>query len=162
MSSDKVGTSIEIEGVGKTIRALKEFTPDIHKDMNKAIRTALNWTKQAAIAKYPKGAYTVRINKKKILGSVATAGGASAPSWNDAAPGVRAAIFEFAGSQQQGKSPQAQALIASLNSRYGTPGRFLWSAWDETGDQVTDSIRAVVKRAEARLQERLNAAGEGF
>ena len=162
MSQAKAGNSINVTGVRQTAAALKAFTPDVHKEMNKAIRQALNWTKDAAQTKYPKGNWTVRINKKKILGSISTAGGSSAASWADASPGVRAAIFEFAGSAGPGKSPQAAAMIDSLTARYGTPGRFLWAAWDDTSDMVLDSIRMVVKNAERKLQTHLDAAGETY
>jgi hypothetical protein len=53
-------------------------------------------------------------------------------------------------------------MIDSLTARYGTPGRFLWAAWDDTSDMVLDSIRMVVKNAERKLQTHLDAAGETY
>jgi len=156
------GTAIEIKGVKATTRALKEFAPELRKDLNRAIRRSLDQVKRGAEGRYPNGSWSIRINNKKILGSLGTMGGRSSDSWADADPGVRAAIFEFAGSTGQGKSPQAQAMIESLNNRYGQPGRFLWDAWDDSGDLAKNQIRMAVKNAERQLQAKLTAMGEAF
>lgn len=163
-TGSRAGTSIEVKGVGETIRALKAFEPEIHKALNKTIRSALNEVKAGAQARYPKGAWTVRINQKNMLGTIRTAPGSSADakSFGEAAPGVRAAVFEFAGKYQDGKTPQAKAMIASLNARYGSPGRFLWDSWDANASYVVDNIREAVLNAESRLQANLDAAGESY
>lgn len=156
-------TAIEVSGVGKTIRALEAFAPEIKDRLNKEIRKSLTSTKQRAQSKYPKGAYTIQINKKKILGSVTTQkGSVNGKRWGEADAGARAAIFEFAGSNQDGRTPQARGLIESLNRRYGTTGRFLWSAWDETGKDVLENIRTAVLSAERDLQNKLDSIGESF
>lgn len=155
-------TSIEVQGVKQTVAALKAFTPDIHKALTKSIREALKFTQEVAKSKYPSGAWSIRINQKKVLGSITTASGAKAVRWGESSGGVRAAIFEFAGAVQSGKTPQAQALIASLNSRYGSTGRFLWAAWDETGNGVLESIRYEVLKAERQLQAHLEETGQAF
>jgi hypothetical protein len=162
---DRQNSNIQITGVKETARALKEFAPDLHKSMNKEIRKSLNVVKARAQSKYPKGSWKININQKRILGSiVATSGGGTSTgsSWSNAPDGVRAAIFEFAGSKTDGATPQAKGLIKSLNARYGTPGRFLWSAWDETGKQALSEIETAVRRAERDLQGRLDAIGEEF
>jgi hypothetical protein len=156
-------TAIGVEGVAKTVRALDAFAPEIKARLNREIRKALNDTKTRAQSKYPKGAYVTLVNKKKILGSVTTArGGVNGRRWGEADAGARAAIFEFAGSRQEGRTPQARGLIKSLNARYGTTGRFLWSAWDETGKDVLDRIRTSVLSAERDLQSKLDSIGESF
>lgn len=158
---DRTGTSIDVLGVKKTIRALKAFAPEVEKRLNNEIRKSLRRTRDRALSKYPKGAYTVQVNAKKILGTVlATPGGTRAKRWGDSAPGIKAAVFEFAGSRQRGETPQARRMIESLNARYGQPGRFLWSAWDETGKDVLSDIKTALKRAERDLQATLDASGE--
>lgn len=162
-ANNRAGTNIRITGVKQTVRALKEFQPALYKQMNREIRSALQVVKDRARGKYPTGDWAVRVNTKNLLGTVtATARGGAAPSWANASGGQRAAIFEFAGSRTMGATPQAKGLIESLTRRYGTPGRFLWAAWDESATQVLSEIEGAVKRAERDLQANLDAAGEGF
>lgn len=155
---------IEVTGVRETIRALAAFEPEIKKTLNKTIRSALNQTRDAARARYPKGDWVVRITQKNLLGAIAARGGQGADptkSWAALPGGARAAIFEFINQAPSGR-PQVEGLIDSLNRRYGSPGRFLWEAWDATGENVVDTIRDAVLQAEARLQAGLDAAGEAF
>lgn len=164
MAVMRTGQAIEVTGIRGTVRALKAFTPEMHKALNKTIRTALNDVKAGAEGRYPKGAWVVRINTRNMLGSIRTAPGTvgDAKSWGETSPGVRAAIFEFAGKYQPGATPQAKAMIASLNARYGSPGRFLWDAWDDRGKAALDTIKQAVLTAERNLQAELDAAGESF
>lgn len=161
--SERVGTNIRIDNVKKTVAALAAFDPELRKTLNSSIRVALAKVDAAAKSNYPSGAWAIRINNKKILGSIAArAGGKRGTNWGDSAPGIRAAIFEFAGKNQPGKTPQAQGLINHLNARYGQPGRFLWAAWDQVGSGVLNDIEAAVKSAERDLQANLDAAGEAY
>lgn len=163
---DRINANIQIDGVKSTIRALKEFEPGIRLRMNREIRRSLETVKGRALAKYPTGAYDIKITQKNMLGSIRAASGGATLSrsqrWGDAPPGIRAAIFEFAGSLDSGATPQAEGLIKHLNAKYGSPGRFLWAAWDESGRQVLEQIATAVKRAERDLQASLDAAGESF
>jgi hypothetical protein len=159
----RANSSIGVDGIKGTMRALEAFAPEINKRLKKDIRRALNDTKIRAQAKYPNGAYSVVINRKKPLGSVmASAGRRIDDDWGASDDGVRAAIFEFAGSNQEGRTPQARGLIKSLNTRYGQPGRFLWAAWDETGKDVLDRIRTSMLEAERDLQRKLDAEGQAY
>ena len=160
----RTGSNIQIDNVKETVRALKEFEPEIQRRLNRQIRKALQPTLAGAQARYPKGQWQINITQKKLLGSIAAAsgGGAVGRNWDESAPGIRAAIFEFAGSIQPGKTPQAQGLIRSLTERYGSPGRFLWDAWDAEGKQALEQIRESVQQAERELQARLSASGEDF
>lgn len=164
MAGKGASSNIRVENVKETITALAAFEPEIHKRLNVQIRKAMGRIKTRAQGKYPAGAWQVQLNKKRILGSIRTTPGSSldATRWGEAAPGVRAAIFEFAGSRSAGATPQARGLIKSLNARYGQPGRFLWAAWDEQGNAVLEEIRASVKSAERELQSRLDSRGESY
>lgn len=158
------GTNVRIDGVKQTVAALKAFEPDLLKAMNKGIRQALAPIRARAKGIYPGGQWSINLNTKKILGSVSAAagGGLNPQSWGGSAPGTKAAIFEFIGSRYSGKRPQVLGLIESLERRYGAPGRFLWAAWDESGDQALQDIEAAVKAAERDLQANLDAAGERY
>lgn len=156
-------TNIRITNVKATIAALDTFAPEVKKAMNKTIRQALDVVRTGAEQRYPKGAWSININQKKILGAIsARGGGERAARWGDSAPGIRAAIFEFAGSTQPGKTPQARAMIESLNRRYGAPGRFLWDAWDSQGQNALDQIQDAVYGAERELQAKLDGMGESY
>jgi hypothetical protein len=156
-------SNIRIDGVRQTIAALKAFTPDVEKVLGDQIRDALGATQEAAQNRYPRGSWVIGRNRKKLLGYIAArAGGKRAASWGDSAPGIRAGIFEFLGSTYGGSRPQVLGAIASLNARYGQPGRFLWSAWDESGQRVLDQIRVAVQEAEKKLQATLDAEGEAY
>lgn len=161
--TERLGSSIEVTGVKATIRALEVFAPEIRERLNKNIREALATTNIRAKGHFPQGAWVVRINKKKLLGTImAKPGNRVDNKWGDSDPGVKAAIFEFAGSRTSGATPQSKGLIASLNRRYGQPGRFLWAAWDETGKDVLDRIRTAMLAAERDLQSKLDSTGETF
>lgn len=163
MSEERTSVNIEIQGVRKTVAALKAFTPEIHKALNDNIKSALRDTQDTAKSIYPRGAWTVGVSQKKLLGYVAARGGGSrAQVWGDSSPGVRASIFEFAGTRSSSSRPQVVNMIASLNRRYGTPGRFLWEAWDRSGSGVLLDIRLSVQKAERELQAALDAAGEDY
>lgn len=158
-----IGTAIEIRGVRATRNALQDFSPDIKRRMDATIRAALRETRDAAISRYPTGDWVVRVNRRNLLGVIAArAGTGRASTFSASGGGVRAAVFEFAGKYQDGRTPQARGLIDSLNRRYGQPGRFLWDAWDATGEHVLTTIREAVLQAEAELQARLDAAGETY
>lgn len=160
---DRVGSSMEITGVRSTVNGLRAFAPDIEQAMDKEIKAALGRTKAVAGMYYPGGKWTVGRSKKKLVGYIsATAGGTRGKTWGESAGGIRAAIFEFAGTNQSGKTPQAKGLIAHLNSKYGSPGRFLWRAWDETGVDVLHDIAVSVKKAEKELQARLDSEGTAY
>lgn len=159
----RTGASIEIRGVRSTRNALQAFVPDVKRRMDNTIRAALRQTRDAARSRYPKGDWVVRVNSKNLLGVIAArAGTGGGPSWAASGGGVKAAVFEFMGSRSDGSTPQARATIESLNRRYGAPGRFLWDAWDATGENVLDTIREAVLAAEAELQATLDAAGEDY
>lgn len=156
-------SNIRITGVKGTITALREFAPEIEAVLDAEIRAALEATQRAAQSRYPGGSWIVGRNRKKLLGYVAArAGGRRAQRFGDSAPGIRAAIFEFAGAQQPGRTPQAAGMIASLNSRYGGTGRFLWGAWDSTGKSVLAGIASAVRLSEKALQAKLDSLGEEY
>ncbi len=156
-------TNIRITGVAKTVKALREIEPEVAKRMNTTIRKALSVTSAGAKQRYPKGAWSVNINTKKILGSISARSGLRLDNdWGNSAPGVKAAIFEFAGSRQPGRTPQARGLIKSLTERYGQPGRFLWDSWDDTGKEALNTIEQAIRSAERELQMKLDAAGETY
>lgn len=155
--------SISIDGSYQTIRALAVFEPDLHKLMRKDFRRALNITRTAALSEYPTGEWKIRFSNKNLFGQIVAAGGGlRADSWGQSGGGVRAAIFEFVGTRYAGDRPQVLGLIQHMTVKYGSPGRFLWDAWDRTGRDVLDQIAWHFKEYERTFQARLDAAGEAY
>lgn len=161
MSDTSLDLDLRIGGIKATITALKNLAPDVKREMDREIRLVMTTVKSGAESRYPNGAWSVKLNAKRLFGSVeAVAGGERADTWSDSGPGVKAAVFEFAGKYQSGKTPQAKAMIESLNARYGSPGRFLWDSWDANKTRALAQIKNAVLRAERELQTRLDAAGD--
>jgi hypothetical protein len=161
MSDTSLDLDLRVGGVKATIAALRNLAPDVKREMDREIRSVMTTIKAGAESRYPAGAWSVKLNAKRLFGSVeAIGGGERADTWRDSGPGVKAAVFEFAGKYQPGKTPQAKAMIASLNARYGSPGRFLWDSWDENKTRALAQIKTAVLRAESELQTRLDSAGD--
>ena len=91
--------------------------------------------------------------------AIGSAPGDSGSEWSQ--EGRLSAILEFYG-KVGAKSDQARTCTATLNSRYGTPGRFLWSSWDEQKGSSVPRIEAAVREAEKQLQATLDAQGVSY
>jgi hypothetical protein len=65
------------------------------------------------------------------------------------------AILEFAA---QPRCPQGASLVATLNERYGSPGRVLWGAWDRRAEAVNARIAGTIEGAERALQAAIDGA----
>lgn len=63
-------------------------------------------------------------------------------------------IFEMAGRESSGKTPQGRQMIATLTSRYGKPGRILWNAYDKNRDQVDKELVKLVERVMAAVNRK--------
>ena len=71
-----------------------------------------------------------------------------------------AAIFEFANAVRDAQPqniPRTRSLIATLNARYGGPGRFLWQTWDEEGLAAMAEVNAEIHAVESEYTARLRA-----
>lgn len=161
MSENSLDLDLRVAGVKATITALRNLAPDVKREMDREIRSVMSTVKAGAESRYPGGAWSVKLNAKRLFGSVeAISGGERGDTWRDSGPGVKASVFEFAGKYQPGKTPQAKAMIDSLNARYGSPGRFLWDSWDDNKTRALAQIKDAVLRAERELQTRLDTAGD--
>ena len=161
-----LGVAIMCRGVSRTVRALEAFAKDtIYREFNLTVRDALREVRDGAVARYPKGAWGVGRSKKRMLGYVfasrsGTRAGTRVEHWSQLPPGARSSLFEFAGHDQDGRTPGAKGLIESLDRRYGETGRFLWDSWDEHKAEVLTRVREAFIEAERQLQAQLDAAGE--
>ena len=71
-------------------------------------------------------------------------------------PARGAAIVEFAGKANPGGlTPRGASLIATLNERYGAPGRVLYQAFDEARPAMMENVERLVRATEANYSERM-------
>ena len=160
--------AVDVSGLPETRRLLRQFEPDLLKRLDAKMNSLARQLKASAQANFERTgasgtAYRVR-TRSRVSGfskAVTTTGGsvAAGEKWSSA-PGVLAAIFEFANGPRNAQPqnvPRVQSLIATLNARYGSPGRFLWAAWDSSGKQHLHEIDAEVKAVEAEYSARLRA-----
>jgi hypothetical protein len=152
------GGGVRIEGLDNTIKALRYLEPEIFKELRGAVQKAAKTTAAAASALRPGARYktSFRASGKfpggRIIGQMGAQ--SSRNDWSD--PATRSVIFEFA---KTGRTPQSAAAIDSFQSRYGSPGRFLWEAWDRQEDTYLSDVNAAVDKAAAAIQRRLETVG---
>lgn len=63
-------------------------------------------------------------------------------------------IFEMAGRESSGKTPQGKQMIATLNARYGKPGRILWQSYDKNKDLVDKELKLLVNKVMAAVNRK--------
>lgn len=76
------------------------------------------------------------------------------------------AIMEIAGTKsrgQQGKSnnPNAGAQFITNLSWYGTPGRFIWKAYDKMQSEIQSGTARETQRIAEEYEARINTFGDG-
>lgn len=156
---DKQTDGIVVTGMAETTLHLKNFHQDIYDVLRGEVRDILEVTRSSVKGRYPAGSWSISFGTNRWpAGSISTTGGSSkgVGSWSYAPAGVKASIFDTMGRRSGGKTPQAQATIASLNARYGAPQRFLWPAWMQNRRSSMQQIERSFRKAESDLQSRLN------
>lgn len=63
-------------------------------------------------------------------------------------------IFEMAGRETAGATPQGRQMIRTLNERFGKSGRILWNAYDKNRNTVDKEMRALVERVMAAVNRK--------
>jgi len=162
-----VGTSaVNVEGLTETRALLKKFEPDLLKRLNLRTGAVARDLQSGAQANFDKTggggpAYRIR-TRNRVSGFsksvLADMGSVSSKERWGTDPSVLAAIFEFARGVRNSQPQNVQrtkSLIATLNSRYGPTGRFLWQAWDDRKGVALASIDAEIKAVEAEYTARL-------
>ena len=162
-----LGTTVDIDGLPETRALLRQLQPELLKRLDSRIGGVAKELMGNASASFSatgassSGAYVIksRTSVSSVSRSVMTAPGSvpKGQKWSSE-PGVLASIFEFANKVDKAKPAnrkRVESLIATLNSRYGSPGRFLWDSWDSMKDSAHREVAAAVAEAEASLSARL-------
>lgn len=151
---------VTVVGLVETQKILKQLEPKVHRTLNRRLRkialeVAADAASNASVASRTgrmAGGYKVK------RGKVRSASAQGFAVINDTPEG---AILEFAGAASSGSTPQGQALIRSLEAKYGPPGRFAWEAFDAKEEQHIAALMAIVAEMEAETQKAFNTVG-GF
>lgn len=135
--------SIEVKGIEQEIRRLQLFSEDVQKGVRDEVRPHMRAVARGAGA---------RVNRRRVTGETAAGYRVSMTknAWKIRNATASGMILEFAAAPQ---SVQGQHLVATLNERFGKPGRLLWSEFDRQKPELD----AAVKQAVARAEERANA-----
>jgi hypothetical protein len=162
-------TAIDLANLPETRSLLRRFEPDLLRRLDGRLNAVARDLKAGAQANFERtgasgNAYRIR-TRNRVDGfskSVTTEGGSVAPGqrWSSE-PGVLAAIFELMAAPRDAQPqnvPRVRSLIATLNERYGTPGRFLWEEWDDSGEGYLSEVDAEIKAVEAEYSARLRAS----
>jgi hypothetical protein len=157
---DKVFAELDQESLRRTQQLLRDFSPKLLREMNRAIvETAEGVTQSAGIRlrtlqqtmsmdmskPWPEDAaarYRVRMTSGLVQLLQRTRGGC---------------IVEFAGrANPQGRGSQrGRTLINTLNERYGPTGRLLWHEFDRDAPALMARIDVIVRDAETELNMQL-------
>lgn len=151
-TGDPILTVGDIRGLEATLLVLKEFAPDLYRELNAEMREVMREVSDGAVVRFPvkSGAGLSGFRVKKSRASIGYT------AINDAKSAV---ITEFAGKVNPGGvKPRGARLIASLNASYGGPGRFLWQSWEERRDAALERIKARAAELEAEYNARLRGA----
>lgn len=147
MAEYGVGMEIEIDSRALTRlrHELSLFAPDLKKGLDKQLRKIATGIVSDAKVRTPsrtgamRGGYRV---KRKARGDDLAYSAINA---------TRAgAILEFA---KESKCAQGASLVSTLTTRYGSPGRFLWDAFDRSN--TVYKVQAVIAETSAAFEARV-------
>ena len=139
-TSGRFGAEVVIEGLDAVLNGLEEVDPKLRKKLDRDLRSVVDTVAETArrqvdsrTEETAKGyKVTHRAGVYKITNRTHSA-----------------AILEHAAI---GHTPQGESLVATLNEKYGRPGRILWESWDIMAPWVTDRVRSIVEAAEFELE----------
>jgi hypothetical protein len=160
-------SAVEVIGLSQTRGLLARFEPDLMKRLDATLSVVARDLKAGAEAKFARtgsgNAYRIRTRNRAMGFSkgVTTQRGSvgRGEKWSSE-PGVLAAIFELANKVRDAKPENVErtkSLLATLNAKYGSPGRFLWDAWDERSVAALATVDGEIKAVEAEYTARLRA-----
>lgn len=143
------GKLVTATGLKSTQEALKAIDPLLSKAMDRELRGAVNQVRSKARSLAPARTGDLRRGIVTRKGSARRRGQVD---WQVRSTTRQGAILELAAA---GHTKRGRSLVATLNARYGSPGRFVWEAWDQTKSGVYGRIAATVRQTEDLINTRL-------
>lgn len=136
-------------GIRSAQDTMKALDPALSKGLDRDIRAAVNDVRGKARSLAPSRTGALR---RGIVTRKGPARKRGAVAWQVRSGTRQGGILEFA---QVGHTPRGRSLVATLTARYGSPGRFVWQAWDDQKSAVYSRIRATVLATEDLINSRL-------
>jgi len=140
------GAEIVVDGLGAVRNALYDIDPALRRRFDRDLKKAIDTVAQTAAREVDSR------TGDTAAGYKVTRRGDTFKITNKT---LGALILEFWNAP---RCPQGEHLIATLNEKYGSPGRVLWGSWDAMNGWVLDQVRDIVDDAEFEIQKQLDAA----
>lgn len=145
------GIDITLTGVGAAARAMRAYDRNLSERMVRDLRRPA-----MAIAANARGRYPVVSGASRRGIRVKLERQSRSPFQLKIQQKARGgSIIEFAATP---RTDQGRSLVATLDARYGAPGRIMWAAWDAKKTQFEDDIKAAVLRVDREIQAALDQA----
>lgn len=159
-----------VTGVRETLAALKQFDPQLERDLRKEIRSIVSPLRSEAQRRIPsapplsgwtRGRYAFDGGAARAGVRVQVGGRASKrkrvwPLVTLKQTNAGGAVFDIAGRRSSGSSPAGRAFIAGLNRRHGRASRSMWKAAEgklpQIRSEVEDAIEAASKTVNRKLK----------
>lgn len=171
-----------LKGYNDFKKQLKQFAPDLRKDMDREIRAALKpvvsnarnlvpaqplsgWrigngrTGERGGARMPDwDQSTVRKGIVLRQGGKRARGNSTQSAWKLQNKSAAGEVFEIA--KKQRTKPSGGIFTSALTLWHGETSRLIWRAWDEAGGKkkVTREVTAIVRVYEGKLERVMRAA----
>lgn len=150
--------SIDVRNVDQVKRVLKIVEPELSKELTVKFRDAGNVIARDARAKTPKRTGASRRSIRVLQGGKKIGSGSRGrrrlAGFRVVQKAKGGSIIEFAKNAPSGKK-QAISLVRNLTAKYGSPGRFMWAAYDRNKQVVDMKFQSAVSDAERKLNTKL-------
>lgn len=175
--SDSWNIGVTIYGIDELKRALRQFAPDLKKEMDAEIRSALSpivgrarsLVPQRALSGWGRGGggewsqrlgwdpSAVRSGMRIRQGGRRARGSAVKAAWRITQRDAAGSVWEVAGRRSRGSSPQGRAFIAGLDRGSGSASRGIWRAFDDLdGTQIAETaVLGAIRSAEGAYESRI-------
>lgn len=154
--SDGFGVQVTVDGIREVAAALQQIDPKMKLALLSTIRASVRDVARDAQSLAPRGKTGDLIAKITVKKGRYRGGGLGYKVVSDSREG---AILELAGeTNPAGLSPQGATLIRTLNASYGSTGRFVWKAWENTKDVALERIEGAIETAQRRIQQKIDGA----
>lgn len=173
-------SSIDVVGVKETLRTLNKIDKvarrQLTKDYAQIVSSVITEARAATPSEPPLSGMTYRWNARRVSQifpwNNAKSDRAIKPFVSGKRPrqygayvsdlatfGIKWTAADALAVEMSGKGPvptaRGKQMVAALNAKYGTPGRFLWKAYERHEKTVVDEVQQLIRRAQRRIQEEL-------
>lgn len=166
-----INTTVQVEGVKATLKALKEIDPALRRAAIKEMKSAAqpmvnevrsrmplkpldNWGEGGRLGwdvNKARRSVKLRFGGKKIRGG----SGNQYPLLRLVIQSPAATMYDMAGKRGQGKTPQGQVFVRVLTADWGRPSRLAWPAAEKHMDSVQRGVIEAIDKAAAEINREI-------